>query len=479
MASNSLAWDRRRSYSVPVQQISFPSHIARMKTTRRQFLKSAAAASSAFALPAFAIGKPGESANSKINVAVVGCGGMGGYAFGQALKENPVAFCDVDDNRAAGNFKKSPDTPRFKDFRVMLDKMGKEIDAVSISTPDHTHFAAAMAAMERGKHVFVQKPLAHNIWQVRTLQKAARHYKVITQMGNQGHTFEGMRRIKEWVDADIIGDVREVITWTNRPCAPWFVAPEKFPAATEAVPDTLDWKLWQGPVKHRKFSKEYVPTKWRAWWDYGCGALGDIGCHTFDAPFHALGLGAPTKVEIERADPPGKGFIPMKSVVTYHFPARGAKPPVVMKWYEAGYEVPKPERWDKDTPIPPKGGMYMEGSKNTLFHEGMRPTKPVLTPSGRHADLKSRLDKIEKLPSVGKGPIEEWYRAIKGDGPMPGSNFDYAVPLTEMVLLGALAQRTGKNIEWDAKNMKVKGQPEFDKLIKEPARKEFRYGETL
>lgn len=450
-----------------------------MKTTRRQFLKSAAAASGALALPSFAIGKPGESANSKINVAVVGCGGMGGYAFSEALKQNPIAFCDVDDERAAGNFKKSPGTPRFKDFRVMLDKMGKEIDAVSISTPDHTHFAAAMAAMERGKHVFVQKPLAHNIWQVRTLQKAARHYKVITQMGNQGHTFDGMRRIKEWVDADIVGDVREVITWTNRPCAPWFVAPERFPIATENIPDTLDWKLWQGPVADRKFSREYVPTKWRAWWDYGCGALGDIGCHTFDAPFYTLGLGAPTRVEIEREDPPGDGFIPMKSVVTYHFPARGSKPPVVMKWYEAGHDVPKPERWDKDTPIPPKGGMYMVGAKNTLFHEGMRPTTPVLTPSARHADLKSRLDKIEKLPSVGNGPIEEFYRAIKGDGPMPGSNFDYAVPLTEMVLLGALAQRTGKNIEWDAKNMKVKGQPEFDELIKEPARKEFRYGETL
>jgi len=450
-----------------------------MKTTRRQFLKSTAAASAAFTLPSFAIGKPGESANSKINVAVVGCGGMGGYAVGEAIKQNAVAFCDVDDERAAKAFKRSPKTKTFKDFRVMLDKMGKEIDAVSISTPDHTHFAAAMAAMEAGKHVFVQKPLAHNIWQVRTLQKAAKHYKVVTQMGNQGHTFDGMRRIKEWVDAGVVGDVREVITWTNRPCAPWFVAPNSWPIKTEKVPSTLDWKLWQGPVKARKFSREYVPTKWRAWWDYGCGALGDIGCHTFDAPFHTLDLGSPTKVEIDREDPPGPGFIPMKSLVTYHFPARGKKPPVVIKWYEAGYEVPKPKRWDKNAPIPPKGGMYMEGSKNTLFHEGMRPNNPVLTPGARHADMKSELDKIEKLPSLGNGPIEEWYRAIKGDIAKPGSNFDYAVPLTEMVLLGALVQRTGKNIEWDAANMKVKGQPEFDALIKEPARKEWRYGEKL
>ncbi len=450
-----------------------------MKTTRRQFLQTSAVASAAFSLPSFAIGKPGESANNRINVAVVGCGGMGGYAVGEALKQNPVAFCDVDNERAAGAFKRAPDTRRFKDFRVMLDKMGKEIDAVCISTPDHTHFAAAMAAMERGKHVFVQKPLTHNIWQARTLRKAAKHYKVITQMGNQGHTFDGMRRIKEWVDAGVVGDVREVITWTNRPCAPWFIAPEEFPIRTEAAPATLDWNLWQGPVKHRKFSREYVPIKWRSWWDYGCGALGDIGCHTFDAPFYSLGLGSPTRVEIEREDPPGPGFIPMKSVVTYHFPARGNKPPVVMKWYEAGYEVPKPKRWDKGEPIPPKGGMYMEGTKNTLFHEGMRPNKPVLTPEARLAEMEGELDKIERLPSVGNGPIDEWFRAIKGDGALPGSNFDYAAPLTEMVLLGALAQRTGKNIEWDAKNMKVKGQPEFDELIKEPALKEFRYGETL
>jgi predicted dehydrogenase len=449
------------------------------KTSRRTFLKSTAVAAGAFSLPSFSIGKPGESANSKINVAVVGAGGMGRYAVNEAAKQNLVAFADVDDRRAAGAFKANPDAARFKDFRKLLDKHGKEIDAVLISTPDHTHFAAAMDAMERGKHVFVQKPLAHNIWQVRTLRKAAHKYKVHTQMGNQGHTFDGMRRIKEWTDAGMIGDVREVITWTNRPCGPWFVEPAAWPIGTPKVPDTLDWKLWQGPVKRTKYSPEYVPTKWRSWWQYGCGALGDIGCHTFDAPFHALGLGSPSRVEIERIDPPGPGFIPMKSVVTYHFPKRGDKPAVKMKWYEAGYEVPKPERWDQKKALPSGGGMYMEGSKNTLYHEGMRPMKPVITPNARMAEVKPELDQIEQLPSLGKGPIDELFRAIKGDIKQPGSNFDYAVPLTEMVLLGALAQRTGKNIDWDAKNMKVKGQPEFDSLIKEAARKDFRYGESL
>ena len=179
----------------------------------------------------------------------------------------------------------------------MLDKLHKQIDAVAISTPDHTHFPIAMAAMELGKHVFVQKPLAHNIWQVRTLRKAARRYGVITQMGNQGHTFEGMRRIKEWVAAGVIGDVSEVVTWTNRPNPPWFVPPASFPPPTSRAPSDLDWDLWQGPVAAREYSRAYVPIQWRGWWDYGCGSLGDIGCHTFDAPFWALDLGAPTRVQ--------------------------------------------------------------------------------------------------------------------------------------------------------------------------------------
>jgi len=447
--------------------------------SRRQFLSTAAVTAAGFTLPRFAIGKPGPSANSKINVAVIGSAGMGGYAVGQAAKENMVALCDVDEARAANTFKKYPDVPRFKDFRVMLDKLGKEIDAISISTPDHTHFSAAMAAMERGKHVFVQKPLAHDVWQCRTLRKAAKHYKVITQMGNQGHTFEGMHRIKEWTDAGIIGDVSEVITWTNRPNPPWFIPPESFPPKTGTPPATLDWELWQGPARRRDYSEHYLPTRWRGWWDYGCGALGDIGCHTFDAPFWVLGLGSPTKVEVERKDPPGPGFISMGSVVTYHFPARGKKPPVTLKWFEKGHEVPKPKRWDEKQALDGGGGMYMEGTKETLYHKGMRPNSPQLTPNDRFMEKKGELAKIERLPSVGKGPIEEWYRAIKGEGPMPGSNFEYAAPLAEMVLLGAIAQRTGKTIEWDAENMKIKGQPELDALLKEPAHEGWRYGETL
>jgi predicted dehydrogenase len=448
-------------------------------TNRRDFIKTSALTAGALALPRFSIASSSGSPNSKINMAVVGAGGMGGYAVEQAATENFVAVCDVDDARAAEAYDAHPKVPRFKDFRVMLDKMGKEIDAVAISTPDHTHFAIAMAAMELGKHVFVQKPLAHDIWQVRTLRKAARHYGVVTQMGNQGHTFAGMRRIKEWVDAGIVGDVSEVITWTNRPNDPWFVPPESFPPDTATPPAALDWDLWQGPVDRRQYSRAYVPVRWRGWWDYGCGSLGDIGCHTFDAPFWALDLGSPTRVEAYSETPPGEGFISMNSVVVYQFPARGDKPPVTLKWFEKKFDVPKPRRWEAGKPLPAEGGMYMEGTRETLFHAGMRPESPMITPADRFMEIKGELRKIDRLPPVGEGPIEEWITAIKGEGPAPGSNFDYAVPLTEMVLLGALAQRTGRTIEWDAEAMTVKGQPDLDPLIKEPARDGWQYGENL
>jgi len=450
-------------------------------TSRRSFIKkSTTAVAASTTLPLFSIGKEGGPANSKINVAVVGAAGMGGYPTKVAgQRENLVAICDVDQNKAAGAFKKNEKSVKFADYRVMMDKMHKEIDAVCISTPDHTHFPAAMAAMEKGKHVFIQKPLAHNIWQVRTLQKAAKYYKVKTQMGNQGHTFQGIRRIKEWYSAGAIGDVTEVITWTNRPNPPWFVPPPEFPAPTAAIPDSLDWDLWQGPVPARDYSPHYCPVKWRGWWPYGCGALGDIGCHTFDAPFWALDLGMPTKVEVDRVDPLDEEFIPMGSLVTYHFPARGKKPPVVMKWYEKGYEVPKPKRWDDGKELPSGGGMYMEGTKETLYHSGMRPTSPMITPGARFMEIKGELNKIEKLPEAGGGPVEEFFGDIKDVGPACGSSFDYACPLTEVVLLGALAQRTGKTIEWDAENMKVKGHPEMDVLIKEPVREGWAFGEDL
>ncbi|MGB0370092.1 MAG: Gfo/Idh/MocA family oxidoreductase [Opitutales bacterium] len=450
-----------------------------MNTSRRRFIQSGLLAGTAVSFPNIHTHLLAQSPNQKLNIAVVGVGNMGIYAVKASAKENIVALCDVDSVVAARPFKWYPNVPRFTDFRVMLDKMGNEIDAVCISTPDHTHFPIAMACMELGKHVFVQKPLAHNIWQVRTLQRAMHYYKVVTQMGNQGHFFSGMNRIKEWVGAGVIGDVTRVDTWTNRPREPWFRRPTSVPPASHAAPDSLDWDLWLGPAKYRDYSPEYVPKLWRGWWDFGLGSLGDIGCHTFDAPFCTLGLGMPTKVEVDikEGSEGSDAYIPWGAKTTYHFPARGDAPPVVMTWYEDGHPVPTPEGWEGKF-YPKGGGMVMYGSKETLFHYDMRPESPQFLPKERFDVLKPELREIPRIPSV-KGPIEQWIRVIKGEESEAGSNFDYAGPLTEVVLLGALAQRLGKTIEYDFERMEITNISGLDHLIKEPAREGWSYGEKL
>jgi predicted dehydrogenase len=452
-----------------------------MDNTRRNFIKKTALGTAAITTlsPNIMIGKNILGANDRIHCAIAGIRSRGkAHAAAINLHDNAkILFnCDVDDTIIEEHNKWCNENIGYvpkveKDYRKLLEN--KDIDVIFIATPEHWHTPMTIMAMQNGKHVYVEKPCSHNPYENELLVAAQKKYGLKVQMGNQQRSaITSINAIND-IRNGIIGKVYkgEAYYSNNRGS----IGKGK----TTPIPKSLDWDLWQGPVKRQDYSADYVPVKWRGWWKYGCGALGDIGCHTFDAPFWALGLGSPTKVEIERKDPPGKGFIPMGSVVTYHFAARGKKPPVTLKWYEKGYEVPKPTRWQKDKDLPSGGGMYMEGTKETLYHSGMRPNSPMVTPGERFMEMKSELVKIPKLPSVGNGPIEEWYRAIKGDGPMPGSNFDYAAPLTEMVLLGALAQRTGKNIEWDSKKMKVKGQPEFDALIKEPARKGWQYGENF
>ncbi|MCB1278208.1 Gfo/Idh/MocA family oxidoreductase, partial [Prosthecobacter sp.] len=289
---------------------------------RRQFLKTAA-------LTAFAGPNIIRAADSKqkIRVACVGIGQMGNGAVSGSRDEEIVAFCDVDWRELGGRSaaeiaKKHPKVPKFTDFREMLDKKGSEIDAVLVSTPDHIHFPAAMAAMEAKKHLFVQKPLAHNIWQVRTLQKAAKKYGVQTVMGNQGHCWEGIRLVKEWFEAGVLGEVKEVHCWTDRPKGKvGFINPPPTQAAkTAPVPEGLSWDLWQGPVAPRDYSPEYLPQFWRGWWDYGCGGLGDIGCHCLDAPFWALQLGMPEKVEVvEQEKWENRAYTAPASHIIFHF----------------------------------------------------------------------------------------------------------------------------------------------------------------
>lgn len=458
-------------------------------SSRRQFLKtSSLLAGSAFVLPRFSIGQSGQSANSKLNIAFIGVGpGQGRGNLTQMANENIVAFCDVDPAQIAITKEKFPHARTFGDYREMFDKMGNEIDAVGIATPDNTHFVAAMAAADLGKHLFVQKPLVHNIYELRTLCEKTRQNKLVTQMGNQGRAFDGMRHIKEWFDADVLGEVREVIAWTNRPNQGYgFRSGErtKLPDA-QPIPKGMDWDKWIGPAPMTGFSEDLHPGYWRGWWDYGCGGLGDIGCHTIDIPYYALQLGHPTKIEVELTGKPNLVYTPSGSVVTYYFPARNGLPPVKVKWIE-GPTVPKMAKdfetaqaaalaksGSKEEAKSYADGIFMVGKKQTLFSPGMRPNSPRLYDEDVWQEFR-RNRPPQTLPRIKGGNIQEWIRAVKGEGPRPGSHFDYAEGLTELILLGSLAIRTGKNIEWDPKKMKIKNEPSLNKYIKPKARKGWR-----
>lgn len=443
--------------------------------SRRSFIaKSAAVAAGTLLLPGLTRCKSG-----KINIAVIGVGGRGKANWSECLNENVVALCDVSEVAAAEGFKTFPNAKRFKDFRVMFDKMANQIDAVIIATPDHVHFAATMAAMQLGKHVYVEKPLAHNIWQLRTLRKAAQHYKVITQMGNQGHATMGIRYIKEWFDAGILGNVKEVFAWFDGPgFSPkgYFLKPDNYPPKEEQIPSGLDWDLWLGPAKFRPYSHFYTPRFWRGWYELGNGELGDWACHTLDAPFWSLDLGMPVSVDSILRTPSPEGYVSDQSVLNFEFAARGAKPPVTLKWHEGGVKPENRPEWGlKELP---GSGMIMVGDKVSLMTGG-RPNDPkLLLPEAEWQHFTKNLP-AETIPRIEGGPQAEWLRAIKGDGPMPGSNFEYSARLTEMASLGVLSQRFNTRIEYDAPNMKVTNHPDFDSFIKEPVREGWAYGEDL
>jgi predicted dehydrogenase len=443
--------------------------------SRRSFIeKSAVAAAGLSLLPGLAACKPG-----KINIAIIGVTGRGKDHWVDLVKENVVALCDVSDAaraEAAANF---PKAKLFKDFRVMFDKIAGDIDAVIIATPDHIHFAAAMVAMQLGKHVYVEKPLAHNVWQIRTLRKAAKHYNVINTMGIQGHATMGIRYVKEWYEAGILGEVKEVLAWFEGPQFDpkgYFMKPASYPPAGEPIPAGLDWDLWVGPSKMRPYNSCYLPRFWRCWYEFGNGGLGDWGCHTLDAPNWALDLGLPTTVEPILRSPSPEGFVPDKSVIKFEFGARGTKPPVTLTWMDGGEKPENRPEWGlKEMP---GRGMIMVGEKMSLLTGG-RPANPkLLIPDADWDHFTKNLPK-ETIPRVEGGPVIEWIRAIKGEGPVPGSNFEYSAPLSEIAAVGILVQRLNTRIEYDAANMKVTNHPEFDVYIKEPVRDGWAYGEDL
>ncbi len=451
---------------------------------RRKFIKSAVtAATASMFFPGCASAKKPRriSANDKINVAFVGVGNIGSMALNGMREENGVALCDVDTSMVGKGVKMYPKARVFQDYREMLDKMGKDIDAVCVSTPDHSHFKITLDAMQCGKHVCVQKPLTHNIWQCRELERARQYYGVKTQMMNQGHATPHIRLLKEWYDSGVTGDVREVHVmcsgpkwWDGNPKrTPYFVRPKSLPMAKQPIPSTLNWDLWLNQAKYTDYNKIYAPLSWRGFWDFGTGMLGDWFCHTADAPVWILDLKDPVSVELVdvQCTHDQFTFIPDGSTVKWTFAATDKHPELVMYWYDGNREpITRPHDFDKDTKLS-TSGMYMIGDKRTI-HTGSRPNfDPRVSNKAFFDEFRKNRPK-QSIPRVRKGSLYcEWADAIRGDIDECGSNFKYATQLTEVALLGALVQRVGGKIEWDAKNMRAKNRPELDCLIKEPERK--------
>jgi len=442
--------------------------------TRRNFVKTTAAAAGLAAAGGFttlASAAP-KRAGGKLNIACVGVGGRGGSHVGATRKENIVAVCDVN-STTVGRAAKSTGAKPFTDYRVMLEKMGKDIDAVTIATPDHCHFPIAMAAMQMGKHVLIEKPLTQTVWEARTLRAAAHKYKVVTQMANQGHATEQIRLGKEWFQAGILGEVREVHASNGGPGPNYFGDPKQFPPTPAPVPADLDWDLWLGPRAVRPFSPAYAPRTWRGWWDFGNGPLGDWGCHTCDLPFWALELNAPVSVKAEVGGVRFDQYIPAWSIVTWEFPARGKMPPVTFTWYDGGKMPPPPPGIDS---LKKGGCMYMKGTKATLITGG-RPNNSLRLSEPAKYDALRKNQPPKTLPRItGKNHWEEWVHAIKGTGPKPGSNFDYAVPLAQMLLLGTVAQRVpNTKLLWDDKAGKFTNNAEANALLNYTRRKGWQY----
>jgi predicted dehydrogenase len=436
------------------------------KTSRREFLRNSAMAGvgiwigSAVTLP----GAPG-SPNEKLNIACIGCGGKGESDTLDCRGENIVALCDVDGKNAKRVFEILSNVPKFTDYRKMLER--KDIDAVTVSTPDHHHAPAAMIAIQQGRHVFVQKPLTKTVKEARMLREGAKKHKVATQMGNQGTSSSGLRQGVEVIQSGAIGHVREIHVWTNRPV--WDQGSDKFPVAPKAepVPEQLAWNEWLGPAADRPYSSKYCPFSWRGFWDFGTGALGDMACHTANLPFWACKLEYPVAIEREVMVGNNEITYPTYSKIRFDFPARGELPPLKFFWYDGWtikdgkkvHNTPSQETFKGLVKRPANSGCLLIGDKGMLYSPDDYGSDWQLLPEKDFDGYKPPTPWIERSP----GHMKEWHLACKGGKPAM-SNFDYAALLTETILLGNLALKVDGKIEWDGPNMRSPNAPKANEF---------------
>jgi predicted dehydrogenase len=439
--------------------------------SRRQFVAtSAAAAAGLTILPGGIISARGRTAPSdKLNIAGIGIGGKGGNNIDNMNSHNIIALCDVDWNYSKKTFDKYPNAKRYKDFRVMFDELGKSIDAVMIATPDHTHAITAMAAISLGKHVYLEKPLTHTVYESRMLRLKAAEAKVATQMGNQGNSREGVRQICEWLWDGAIGEVKRVHAWTNRPI--WPQGLER-PTEKMKVPKTLDWDLFIGPAPMRPYHEIYTPWNWRGWWDFGTGALGDMACHILDPVFMGLKLGHPVAVQGSSTQFNTESA-PQAEVVHYRFPARDnlpkmAMPPVHVTWYDGGLMPERiPELKDGEMMGDNSGGNIFEGEYGTITC-GCYGADPRLWIGGKEATNEYKAPKV--LRRIETSHQMDWIRACK-ESPEnrveTSSNFNYSGPFNEMVVMGNLAVRLQdlkRELQWDGEAMKITNISDSDEV---------------
>jgi predicted dehydrogenase len=442
--------------------------------SRRDFIKNTTlAASGFFIVPRHVLGRGFIAPSDKLNIAGIGVGGKGEddlKEFAKSPNANIVALCDVDDRQAVKSRERFPKARYYKDYREMLEKEGKNIDAVSVSTPDHTHAVATLAAMQLGKHVYVQKPLTHDIYEARMLTQAAKKYKVVTQMGNQGASGNGVRKMMEWYRAGAIGDATEIYCWTNRP-----IWPQGFgkPTTKDEIPKELDWKLWLGPNEWEEYHKEFVPFNWRGYTSFGTGALGDMGCHIIDPAFKTVGLGYPSEVECSivnlyeqmwNASYHPDSF-PAAATLKLRFPQPGGKKDVLLRWMDGGIRPERPDELGPDEEMGDwGGGAIIVGTKGKMMCSTYG-NNPKLLPTKRTTEDKTP----ETIARVPEGHYVQWINAaMAGYGKKElSSSFDYAGPLTETILMGNLALQAWnvkdakggfpgrKKLLWDAKEMKI------------------------